>query len=296
MGPRSMTGYGRGRCLVAGRRLVVEARSVNHRFLEVKHRMPWASAEVEQRLQQAVRARLERGAVSMAVRDEGGAEAAPDVTCNVELGRAYLRALEELRGACAIAEPVSLALIAAQPGVLTVGEGGTDGERVWAELQPGVTAALDELIAAREREGAALAADLLGRVGNLRRLAGELAVLCKDAPADAARRLQERLSRLRGQGIGVEVDPQRLAQEVAILADRSDVAEELTRLGAHLDEVERLLGERRPVGRRLDFLSQELHREVNTLGAKTQRAEIAQRTVDAKTEVERLREQVQNVE
>jgi len=290
---RSMTGFGRGRVEVAGRRLAVEVRSVNHRFLELKVRLPWADALLEQKVAQAVRARVDRGALTVAVRDEGGGEVSPDVTVDLGLARAYHRALDEVRGALGLAEPPSLALIAAQPGVLLPGGGAADPERIWAELEPGVAAALDELTAARAREGRALAADLAARVGKLRALAVELAALAADAPAEARRRLAERLARLVAPG---EVDPQRLAQEVAILADRADVTEELTRLGAHLDEVERLLGDAKPHGRRLDFLAQELHREVNTIGSKAQRAEIAQRVVEAKSEVERLREQVQNVE
>ncbi|MSP59591.1 MAG: YicC family protein [Myxococcales bacterium] len=290
---RSMTGYGRGRCDVAGRRLVVEIRSVNHRFLDLKQRLPWADPGIEQRIALAVRKRIDRGALSLTVRDEGGDEAGPAVTANVGLARAYHRALEEIRVACGLAEPPSLAVIAALPGVLVVGESAVDGDRMWDELAPGLGRAIDELCAAREREGEALRSDLAGRVARLRELAGEVATLAGEAPAEARRRLQDRLARLLAPG---EVDPQRLAQEVAILADRADVAEELTRLRTHLDEATRLLAEPRPSGRRLDFLAQELHREVNTVGSKAQRAEIAQRVVEAKTEVERLREQVQNVE
>lgn len=290
---RSMTGYGRGRCEVGGRRLVVEIRSVNHRFLEIKQRLPWADAAIEQLVAQAIRKRLDRGALTVSVRDEGGAEVGPEVRVDLQLARAYHRALDEVRAACGLTEPPSLAVIAAQPGVLLVGESAIDPERLWTELGPGVAAAIDELVATREREGTALREDLRQHVERLRTLVDEVAALAAEAPTEARRRLQERLGRLVAPG---DVDPQRLAQEVAILADRADVAEELTRLRAHLDEVTRLADAHAPSGRRLDFLAQELHREVNTIGSKAQRAEIGQRVVDAKTEVERLREQVQNVE
>lgn len=288
-----MTGFGRGRCEVGGRRLVVEVRSVNHRFLELKQRLPWADPGLEQRIALEVRRRIDRGALAITVRDEGGAEVGPEVHVNLPLARAYHRAFEELRAACTLPDPPSLALIIAQPGVLIVGEGSVDSDRIWEQLGPGVARAVDELVAAREREGGALSGDLRGRIERLRTLSSELQDLAAEAPAESRRRLQERLSRLIAPG---DVDPQRLAQEVAILADRADVAEELTRLRTHLDEVMRLVESPQPSGRRLDFLSQELHREVNTIGAKAQRAEIAQRVVEAKTEVERLREQVQNVE
>lgn len=290
-----MTGFGRGRCEVAGRRFVVEARSVNHRFLELKTRLPWSDPLLEQQLLQAVRRRVHRGALNVTVRDEGGGAAAPAVTVDLELARVYAQALTQLAEACALEEPVSLALLASQPGVLTTGAG-ESGERLWEGLAPGVERALDELLAARAREGAALEEDLRARIATLRGLTEELSQLAAETPAELRRRLEERLHRLLSPAEAAQLDPQRLAQEVALLADRADVTEELTRLRTHLDELQRLLGQREPAGRRLDFLVQELHREVNTIGSKSQRAEIAARIVEAKAEVERLREQIQNVE
>src|SRR5262249_42103438 len=152
---------------------------------------------------------------------------------------------------------------------------------------------LAALVDSRTREGAAIAADLRARLKVVDGLARELGELTRDTPGEVRRRLHERLERLLGPG---EVDPQRVAQEVAIFADKSDVTEELTRLSAHLAEFERLLGQSAPAGRRLDFLTQELNREVNTIGSKSQSAACAARVVDAKAELERLREQIQNVE
>ena len=286
---RSMTGFGRGRCEVGGRRVVVEVRAVNHRFLDLKVRTPWVAPLLEQLLGQAVRKRVERGAISVVVRDEGGVEAVSNVSVDLGLARAYAQALAQVAEACRLDERPSLALIAAQPGVLSAGEEPVDGEGLWSELSPAVEQALEELCAARAREGEALRADLSQRVASLRRVAGEVRGLAADAPDDARRRLEERLKRLLQPG---EVDPQRLAQEVALIADRADVTEELTRLAAHLDEVDRLLAEAQPSGRRLDFLAQELHREINTVGSKAQRAEIASRVLEAKAEIERLREQI----
>jgi uncharacterized protein (TIGR00255 family) len=289
---RSMTGFGRATCEIEGRRYVVELRSLNHRFLEVKPRLPWADPSLEQRVVQAIRGRLERGVISITVRDEGSATAARGAQADLALARSVFRALEEIRESLGLAEPVTLALVAAQPGVLSVGDPVADPESLWAGLQHGIDGALTALVEARRREGQALAADLRARVATLRRLAEELAAHAKEAPREAARRLHARVERLLSEAEGVTLDPQRLALEVALLADKSDVSEELTRLAAHLDEVDALLGAEGAIGRRLDFLAQELHREVNTIGSKTQAA----RVIDAKAEVERLREQVQNVE
>lgn len=287
-----MTGYGQGTCEVGGRRLVVEVRSVNHRFLEIKLRLPWSDAALEMHVTQAVRARLSRGAVTVSVRDEGGG-GGQAVHVDLALARQYYDALGSLRASLGIGEPVSLALVAAQPGVLTVGETVQDGEALWRAIAPGFGQALDGLVAAREREGAALEADLSARCQALEGMARDLAELTHDAPEHYRKKLRDRLERALKPG---EIDPQRLAQEVVIAADKADVAEELTRMAAHLTECRRLVGSAEANGRRLDFLTQELNREVNTIGAKSQSAPVAARVVDAKAEIERLREQIQNVE
>jgi uncharacterized protein (TIGR00255 family) len=287
-----MTGYGRGTCQVGGRRLVVELRSLNHRFLEVKLRLPWTDPAVEANLTQLVRGAIDRGVVSVSVREEGGG-AGQEVRADVGLAQSYATALEQLRAALGIAEPVSLALVAAQPGVLTVGEPARDGDELWALLKPGVDQAVAALLESRSREGAALQADLEGRATTLEQAAAELRELTKEAPDLSRKRLRERIERALGDQ---PIDPARLAQEVAFLADKADVAEELTRLETHLAELKRLLTQKGPAGRRLDFLTQELNREINTIGSKSQSAPVAARVVDAKAEVERLREQIQNVE
>lgn len=289
---KSMTGYGRGTCEVAGRRLVVELRSVNHRFLELKLRMPWSDAAIEANTTAAIRARLARGAVTVNVRDEGGGTGQA-VHADVGMARQYHHALTEIRAAVGLDEAVSLALIATQPGVITVGESVTDPEALWKAIAPGLGVALEALVAARTREGEALRADLRGRLDTLDRMQRELGTLTAEAPDHYRKKLRERLERALKPG---EVDPQRLAQEIAILADKADVTEELTRMAAHVAECRRLTDEDGANGRRLDFLTQELNREVNTIGAKSQSAAVAARVVDAKAEVERLREQIQNVE
>jgi uncharacterized protein (TIGR00255 family) len=289
---QSMTGYGRGACEVAGRRLVVELRSVNHRFLEIKLRLPWADAALDMAVTQALRARLSRGAVTVSVRDEGGGTG-QSVHVDIALARQYQTAFEELNEQLLLEQPITLELVAAQPGVITVGEGVPDGEALWRGLEPGMTAALDALVAARGREGQALRADLEGRLQLLEKIAHDLGELTRDAPEHYRKKLRERLDRVLTPH---EIDPQRLAQEIAILADKADVTEELTRIAAHLQESQRLCRAQDASGRRLDFLTQELNREVNTVGSKSQSAAVAARVVEAKAEIERLREQIQNVE
>ena len=289
----SMTGYGRASCQVFGRRLVVEIRSVNHRFFDFKLRLPWLDAAVESLLGATIRRRIERGAVTVTVRDEGGMSA-PEVRVNLPLARSYHRALGELVRELGLpATEVPVAVVAGLRDVLSVGEPERSGEELFEALRPGAEAALDGLVTMRRREGEALAVDLRAHAGALGRAVAGMASLAQEAPDHYRRRLEERLARVVG---SVEVDPQRLAQEVAIFADRTDTSEEFVRLRSHLGQFEGLLGEQGAVGRKLDFLLQELNREVNTIGSKAQGADIAALVVEAKATLEKMREQVQNVE
>jgi uncharacterized protein (TIGR00255 family) len=292
---RSMTGHGRGVAEVAGRRVTVEIRSVNHRFFDLKLRAASLDPRVEDRVTGAIRRRAERGSFTVTIRDEsaGGGQT---VRVDTALARSTFAALEELRRSLGLEDPVPLSLVAAQPGVISVGEPTSDDpDVVFASISPALEAALNELIDMRRREGEALAKDLAARLDRVEAVAAEVGKLAAAGPEEQRRRLSERLSRLLS-GSNVPVDEARLANEVALFADRVDVTEEIVRLASHVKQMRSLLGEDAAVGRRLDFLTQELGREVNTIGSKSQSAEIAARVVGAKAEVEKIREQVQNVE
>lgn len=308
---RSMTGFGYASGEVNGRRCIVEMRSFNHRFLDLKLRLPalWADPLLEQLIGQALRKTVHRGSIIVSVREEGPTSGRQAVQADPDLGRAYGRAFLELwqalRGYLGGSEDALpklgpeaqlqlLSLIASQPGVLTVGEAGMDAEHRFRAIEPIVDEALNSLIGARLREGAALSSDLQQRLRTLGRLLDEISRLVEGAPEVHRRRLGERIGRLL-EGVAA-VDAQRLAQEVALLADRLDVSEEITRLRTHMGEFSRLCQAGGLAGRQLDFLTQEMSREVNTIGAKSQSAEVASRIVGMKAELERLREQIQNVE
>jgi uncharacterized protein (TIGR00255 family) len=288
-----MTGYGVGACQVGGRRLTIEIRAVNHRFFDLKLRLPWSDAAAETLLTAALRRGVERGALTVQLREEGGGAAAPAVSVNLPLARQYHAALEELRRALGLQEPVSLALVAAQRDVIVAGEPDLHGEALFKALEPGVAAAIADLGEMRRREGAVVAGDLRRRGLRLRELGDTIARLAAAAPARLRDRLTERLAALGSLG---EVDPTRLAQEVALMAERVDIAEEVERLRSHLGQLDHLLADEAPVGRRLDFLLQELGREVNTMASKAQDHDLALLVVEAKAELEKMREQVQNVE
>ncbi len=302
-----MTGFGRGDAPIGSRRLVAELRSVNHRFLELKIRLGREDAELEGELTKLVRGRLERGAVSLSLREElddtveRTQAVSADALLDIVRAREWASALARLGDAIGSAETPSLALVCAQAGVVRQRQPEIARAEFHVAARAAVGAALDALLAERAREGEVLVRELAERLSVLGALRDAVARLAVAEPATQADKLSSRLAALLdGRNASgtpkVSIDPQRLAQEVALLAERIDVTEELVRLGAHLDEAHRLLGNKGPSGRRLDFLSQEIHREVNTVGSKSQASEITARIIDMKAELERFREQVQNVE
>ncbi len=287
---RSMTGYGRGASERGGARVTVELRAVNHRFLDLKLRGAVGVA-VEDAVQQRIRERLERGAVAGTIRLERvGAGAA--VTLDRALARELHAQLAGLAAELGLAPP-TLRDVVAQPGVLAIADAADADADAAAAASAAASAALDALVAMRDAEGAHLAADLGARLDAMAATFDALAAAGADAAVAARDRLHERLSRLLG---GTAIDPARLAQEVAVLADRADVTEELVRARSHLAQLAATMAQAGAVGRRLDFLVQELGREINTIGSKSTAAPIAQLVVQAKTELEKIREQVQNLE
>lgn len=293
MAMRSMTGHGRGVAERGAARVTVEVRSVNHRFLDLKLRGA-ASAAVEDAVSQRIREKLERGAVTASIRVE---RAGPGAAVRVDrsLARDIHAQLSELAADLGLPPP-TLRDVIVQPGVLAVGDAADGDADAAAAAGQAAATALDALIAMRTTEGATLGADLAARAAALGKTFDALAAATADASAAARDRLHDRVARLL-EATGGTLDPSRLAQEIAVLADRADVTEELVRARSHLAQLaSTLAGGPAVVGRRLDFLVQELGREINTIGAKSTAAAIAQLVVEGKTELERIREQVQNLE
>ena len=292
----SMTGFGRASASLGPRTVSVEIRSLNHRGLDVKVRAHdlRLAPEIETEMLRMVRARLVRGAVAINVSEESGEGGAAGV--DLERVRQMHRALDGLRRELGVTAPVDLATVAEFLGAIRTGPMAELSAASWPELLPALAAALDGLLAMRAHEGAAILADLAGRLANLRSLVDQVAGLAVAVPGRAARRLEERLAALAA--TTPAIDPSRLAHEVALLAERLDVSEELARLRAHCGHLSSLLaGEAKDApGRRIDFLAQEIGRELNTLGGKIQDAAISALVIDAKAELEKLREQAQNIE
>jgi uncharacterized protein (TIGR00255 family) len=291
-----MTGFGRGVAEHGRTRATVDVRAVNHRFLDLKLRGTLAPA-LEDAIGTRVRSAIERGAVTVSVhltREAGGGATRIDQAA----ARAAHEQLTELARVLGTQGP-DLALVLAQPGVvITADEDPRDDSDTPAVLAA-LDAALKQLTGMREGEGQALARELIARLDELTALRATLGKLSADVPERVQKRLQQRLERLLQDDDKTDaagLDPSRLAQEVALLADRADVTEELVRLASHLEQARLLVAGSAAAGRRLDFLVQEIGRELNTIGSKSAVTEISSAIVEAKAVLEKVREQVQNVE
>lgn len=294
---RSMTGFGAATQADASVSVTVEVRSVNHRFLQVKSRVPSELAVLEPDVDAAVKKRLVRGSVNVTVRVEPVGSAA-EVRVDTDLVARYRTQLAELGDAAGTgADQLSLVDWTRLPGVLETRTTTYDPKKVARVVAKATSAALDGLVAMRESEGVAMAKDLEKNTAALRKLVERIATRAPKAVRHLQDELRERVAQLLERPA---LDPDDLAREVAALADRADVAEELARLDAHLEAFAAVVTSAKPpkdgVGRRLDFLVQEIFREINTIGSKASDAKIAHLVVDAKTTSERLREQVQNIE
>jgi uncharacterized protein (TIGR00255 family) len=291
---RSMTGFGAGRAEQGGEAVAVEARSVNGKFCEVRARLPRELAALEPAIGKAVKARIARGAVDVTVRREGaGAFGGSVPEINLPLAAAYAKALREMQSELGLTGELGLAELLALEGVVRLAERTPDTAGTEAAALSALDRAISALEEMRAREGDSLARDLHARLGAIETHAEAIRELSPRSIEAYRDRLAARVAEL---SRGTPADPARLAQEVAFFADRVDIAEELTRLQSHLSQMRALIDAGGPVGRKLEFLVQELNREVNTVGSKSQNAAISARVVDLKAELERVREQIANVE
>ncbi len=289
-----MTGYGRHEAGERDLRFTVEVRSLNNRFLDVQIRSPRSLAPLETRIRKSVPERFSRGRFDLFITRSGGQERSGRIAVNEDLARQYLDAFRQLKERFGLAGDADLPLLAALPDVVTVNEADEDHELLWRALAAALAPALEALDRMRKQEGAVLAADMLARLDVVERLIAAIRTKAPDAVKAAQQRMTESLARL----LREQPDPGRVAQEIAILAERVDITEELTRLGSHLVQFRDLLHGRgrEGVGRRLDFLLQEMGRETNTIASKAMDAAVSLDVVGIKAELEKIREQAQNIE
>ena len=290
---RSMTGFGASDLATAAGRYTVEARSLNHRFLEIIVRLPRELAPLEDRIRALVQGRVLRGRVEVAIMRENYGKRLRTVRIDLDLAKAFASALNELKQALELPGSPDLAMLSALPDLIRIEEQKEDLEAAWTAIAEAVEVALSRLVAMREREGARLTSDLGQRVRRLAERADEIERRAPLVVKEHAARLTRRIEELIGMP---PVDEGRLAAEVAIFADRSDIAEETTRLRSHLAQMQQMLIGDGPAGRTLEFLVQELGREANTIGSKANDVEISRAVIAVKGDLESLREQIQNLE
>lgn len=289
---QSMTGYGRCQILRDGREMTVEVKSVNHRFLDVSYRLARHLSFLDDTVRQGVAARVARGHVDVFVNYENHRADAREIKVDTALAAAYQKAIRELALVLERQEDLSLSEYARLPDVLTTQEREEDQTTVRALFEEALSGALDALCEMRAQEGERMRQDVLEKVASIEAIREKIAARAPQVVTDYRDKLRERVAAL-AEG---EIDESRLITEVAVFADRAAIDEELVRLLSHTAQIRRTLELLEPVGRKLDFLVQELNREINTIGSKALDAQIAQLVVQAKGEIEKLREQVQNIE
>lgn len=290
---KSMTGFGRGQAATEAWRASVEVSAVNRKQAEVVVQLPREIAAIEPRVRKAVQANVSRGRVQVMVTLERAEGAAIDIRVNAAMARAFHRAFVELGEAIGQPVPPVAADYLRQQGILTLEGGEADAEEAWHAIGPALTDAMAALTAMRSTEGAHLEDDCKARLSTL---AGFVARIAAAAPAQAARQRELLVKRLRDAGLDLAASDERVAKELALFADRCDVSEEITRLESHFTKFREYLEAPEPPGRALDFLCQEMFREFNTIGSKANDAGISHAVVESKTELEKIREQVQNIE
>ena len=290
---RSMTGYGRGECAKDGFKFTVELNSINRKQSDIAVNLPKEFIELEPRIRDEINAHLSRGRINAVIAYHRARQADGPVELDEALALAYLKAIQRLQKRTKLTGSITLDMLLRAPGVLKSTEPTIDAEVVWPSVEQALKRALGQLVKMREKEGKFLAGDLTGR---LDALAAGVAQIRQVAPSIVNHYREQLHARIKDAGLNVPLDDERLRKEVVMFADRCDITEELTRLESHFQQFRGCLKSTEPVGRTLDFLSQEMNRELNTIGSKANAIEISQVVVRLKAELEKIREQVQNIE
>lgn len=289
----SMTGYGRCRELLEGKDICFEIKSVNSRYLDINIKLGRLYAPLEERIKQLVSSRISRGKVDVYLSVNNIEGDATTLTLNKDYLEAYLGVMERISTEYGVKGEVTLSMVSSKPEVFNATRPEEDMEQVWALVLPVAEKALEAFCAMRKAEGEKLVEDIRSHAAATAVLRERIKERAPLAVSTAKERMLARISELLE---GVSYDEARLLTECAIFADRADINEELARLASHFAQLEGILADKGSIGRKLDFLVQEMNREVNTIGSKSQDVEIARAVIDAKSEIEKIREQLQNLE
>jgi uncharacterized protein (TIGR00255 family) len=288
-----MTGYGRAEVIHAGRKFSVELNSVNRKQSDIVINLPRDLAELEPRIRQTINENISRGRTNATIAVHSSLNGARNLALDTELARSYHEAMRALQKELNAPGEITISTILQAPGVMRFPEQTLNAEEAWPAIDRALRGALSDLIKMREREGKHLAKDLIHRLKAIRRKLKEIHAFHPDV---VERYRAVLLDRIQKAGLPIASDDERLLKEISFFADRADVSEELTRLESHVAQFAHHLRSKDPVGRTLEFITQEMFRELNTLGAKANDAAISQRVIACKAELEKIREQAQNLE
>jgi len=288
-----MTGYGRGEYENGGRKYVVEIKTVNHRYADIFVKVPRQISFIEDRVRQTVSKNLSRGKIDVFVNYESNEENSKLVVIDNVLAESYINAVRFLKDNYGLQDDISTSLISRFPDVLKVEKAEEDVDEIWEGLKVALDEAIDCVIKMRENEGEELKNDLLKKAAYVECLVGEISERAPEVVKDYKQRLETRIKELLEQQT---IDESRLAMEVAIFADRCSIDEELVRIKSHINQLKEILDMDQPIGRKLDFLIQEMNREINTIGSKANDLLITKNVIEIKREIKKIREQIKNVE
>lgn len=292
---KSMTGFGRCETVINGREITVEIRSVNHRYFEFSCRTPRGYGFLDDKLKAYVNSKVSRGKVDVFVSVSASDELPAEVTVNHQLVAGYIKAMQEISETYKIDNDVSVVALSRFSDIYTVHKAAEDEEEIISDVLSAVDIAIESFVKMRETEGERLKADILSRANIILSIVEEIEQRSPQTVKEYEQRLLERIKQTLADN-DVSVDEQRVLTEVAIFADKVAVAEETVRLRSHFEQLKEFLEYEEPVGRKIDFIIQEMNREANTIGSKVQDAILAHKVVDIKSEIEKIREQVQNIE
>ncbi|MBQ5331858.1 MAG: YicC family protein [Oscillospiraceae bacterium] len=290
---KSMTGFGRAEQIIDGRDIIVEIRSVNHRYYEFSARVPRAYGYIEEKLKSFLGGRISRGKVEVSVSITAVEAADTLIEINRQTAKGYVDALRSVGEELGLSDDLTLSQLVRLPDIFTVRKAAADEEQIWNSVKTVADKAVSRFIAMRETEGVKMKEDVLERADIIERLVDEVERL---SPLSAENYRNKLYSRLCEVLADKNIDEQRLVTEAAIFADKTAVAEETVRLKSHIRQLRDMLSLDEPVGRKLDFLIQEFNREANTIGSKAQDIAVTKIVVDLKSEIEKIREQIQNIE
>lgn len=289
---KSMTGYGRAKLSKDDREYQIEIKSVNHRYLDISVRIPKQLSYLEETIKKEIAKKVKRGKIDVFVTFENNSLEGKEIKINTELAKAYIDELKKLAEKENILSDIQVTEISKYPDVLNI-QSNQDDEKITKEVLETITIATDNLVQMRETEGNKISEDLLKRLNIINKKVEEIAKLSTGLIEEYVVKLEERIKEiLKNQ----EIDKTRLAQEVVIYADKCSIEEEVTRLNSHISQFKNLLNSNEAIGKKLDFIIQEMNRETNTIGSKANNLEITNGVIDIKTEIENIREQVQNIE